>query len=302
LKPSRQEESAPPTPRIGRTPGYGRGHAAASATVASGKIENFGLVDKVVDRIGGDIVAGQLKPAETLPNESGLCEQLGVSRSVLREAVRVLVSKGLLERKPRQGTRVCLPEAWSLLDPAVLTWLSAVEPQDRFVRELFGLRRAVEPAIAALAAECISEADLAALEASHRDMIAAGDDPERFFEPDFRFHQTVLRSVNNSLMQALGRVIMQALEINLRLSLPAPRGQQRSVPQHGAVLEAIRRRRPEAARRATIRLIDDAEEDVRRALAVSRKGSGQRRVRHYNSAGNNAMPMAWPAQARTGKE
>ena len=106
------------------------------------RIETSGLVDAVVHRIGRNIVSGQLKPGHTLPNESALCEQLGVSRSVLREAVRVLVSKGLLERKSRLGTRVRPPEAWSLLDSDVLDWLSAREPRDRFVRELFGLRRA----------------------------------------------------------------------------------------------------------------------------------------------------------------
>ena len=126
-------------------------------------------------------------------------------------------------------------------DSDVLGWLSAIDPPDRFVRELFGLRRAVEPAIAALAAQSMSAVDLAALEACHRDMIAAGDDADRFFEPDFCFHRIIMRSVENSLVQALGRIMMQALEINLRLSLGAPLGQQKSVPQHGAVLEAIRR-------------------------------------------------------------
>ena len=211
------------------------------------------------------------KPGDTLPNKSALCERLGVSRSVLREAVRVLVSKGLLQRKSRLGTRVCPPDVWSLLDSDVLGWLSAIEPPDRFVRELFGLRRAVEPAIAALAAESMSAADLAALEACHREMISAGNDVDRFFEPDFCFHRIIMRSVENSLVQALGRIIMQALEINLRLSLAAPLGQQKSVPQHGAVLEAIRGRNPEAAREATTRLINDAEKDVWHALALKRR-------------------------------
>jgi GntR family transcriptional regulator, galactonate operon transcriptional repressor len=117
----------------------------------------------------------------------------------------------------------------------------------------------------------MSPADLAALEVCHRDMISAGEEADRFFEPDFCFHRIIMRSVENSLVQALGRIIMQALEINLRLSLAAPLGQQKSVPQHGAVLEAIRRRNPEAAREATTRLINDAEEDVWHALALKRR-------------------------------
>ena len=247
------------------------GHWYTARGPSDDRIETSGLVDKVVRRIGQDIISGLFKPGDTLPNESALCERLGVSRSVLREAVRVLVSKGLLQRKSRLGTRVCPPEVWSLLDSDVLGWLSAFDPPDRFVRELFGLRRAVEPAIAALAAESMSAADLAALEVCHRDMISAGNDADRFFEPDFCFHRIIMHSVENSLVQALCRIIMQALEINLRLSLAAPLGQQKSVPQHGAVLEAIRQRNPEAAREATTRLINDAEEDVWHALALKRR-------------------------------
>jgi DNA-binding FadR family transcriptional regulator len=240
-------------------------------------IDNRGLAERVVHQIGQEIVSGSLEPGRTLPNEAELCQQLGVSRSVLREAVRVLVSKGLIETRSRLGTRVRLPDAWSLLDPAVLTWLSAVEPQDRFVRELFGLRRVVEPAVAALAAECIVASDLAALEASFEDMIEAGDDPERFFGPDLRFHQTILLAVGNSLVRALGEMVNQAMEFNLRLSLEAPLGQQKSIPLHRAVLEAIRDRRPDAARDAMTRLIDDAEQDVWHALAAKRKAAMRRR-------------------------
>lgn len=258
-------------PRAPTGRAFDRAHWDMARGPSGDRIETSGLVDKVVRRIGQDIISGLFKPGDTLPNELALCERLGVSRSVLREAVRVLVSKGLLRRKSRLGTRVCPPDVWSLLDSDVLGWLSAIEPPDRFVRELFGLRRAVEPAIAALAAESMSVADLAALEACHREMISAGDDADRFFEPDFCFHRIIMRSVENSLVQALGRIIMQALEINLRLSLAAPLGQQKSVPQHGAVLEAIRRRNPEAAREATTRLINDAEEDVWHALALKRR-------------------------------
>ena len=285
------------TTSIGRVDDYGRRDAADS--VRSGKIKNLGLVDKVVHRIGRDIVTGVFKPTATLPTESALCEELGVSRSVLREAVRVLVSKGLLDRKSRLGTRVCPAETWDLLDSDMLGWLSMAEPRDRFVRELFGLRRAVEPAIASLAAECMSEADIKELGDCHRDMIAAGDDVDRFFKPDLRFHQIILRSVDNSLVRALGRIIMQALEINLRLSLAAPLGQQRSVPQHLAVLEAIRERNPEAAREATIRLINEAEEDVWNALAVGRKERDRgRRLQHKVPASDASTPQSDRRRAR----
>jgi DNA-binding FadR family transcriptional regulator len=230
-----------------------------------------------VHKIGEEVISGLLKPGQTLPNETELCGQLGVSRSVLREAVRVLVSKGLLETRSRLGTRVRTRDAWNLLDPVVLTWQSAVKPQDCFIRELFGLRRLIEPAVAALAAECLTDSDLFALEACYRDMIAAGDDPERFFEPDQRFHQTILQAVGNSLVQALGQTVKQALTLNLHLSLQAPRGQQRAMPLHRAVLDALRHRNANAGREAMARLIDDAEEDAWHALAAGGKAARRSR-------------------------
>lgn len=267
-----------------------RGNAVISPKGMSTKIGNVGLVGRVVHRIGQDVVAGRLKPGETLPNEADLCEQLGVSRSVLREAVRVLASKGLLETKARLGTRVRDTEAWSRLDPAVLSWQSAISPPDHFVRELFGLRRVVEPMVAEMAARCIGEEALASLEASFRDMVEAGDDPERYFEPDFQFHQLILAAADNSLVYTLGQTIKQALEITLRLSLPAPRGQQRATPLHRAVLDAIRNRLPDAAREAMVRLIDDAEEDVWQSLAASREGAPLPRKRPQRAGTRHRLP------------
>src|SRR5262249_20978382 len=234
-------------------------------------VDKRGLGDQVVNRIGQEIISRLLQPGQGLPNETKLCGQLWGSRAVLREAVRVLASKGLLRTRSRLGTQVRAAEAWSLLDPAVLDWQSRVEPQDRFITELFGLRRVVEPAVAALAAERIGADDLAALEGSYRDMIAAGDDAEAFFTPDLRFHRILLYAVGNSLVQALGETVKQALALNLQLSLQAPRGQQRAMPLHGAVLDAIRARDPEAARAAMTRLNVDAEERAGHALAAHRQ-------------------------------
>ena len=103
-------------PRAPAGRAFDRAHWEVARGPSGDRIETSGLVDKVVRRIGQDIISGLFKPGDTLPNESALCERLGVSRSVLREAVRVLVSKGLLQRKSRLGTRVCLPDVWSLLD------------------------------------------------------------------------------------------------------------------------------------------------------------------------------------------
>ena len=227
-----------------------------------------GLVGHLVTTLGQAIVGGAITPGQTLP-EAELGQQFGVSRTVVREATRILSSKGLLESRARTGTRVRAPEAWHLLDPAVLAWQSHAAPRDRFVRELFELRRMIEPDAAAFAASRAGADGLAALAATYDDMRRAGEDEQAFFDADRRFHRAILHSVGNSLVQALAGAVEQALELSLVLSLPSPRGQQRSMPLHAAVLHAIRNRDAEAARAAMRDLIDDAELDVRHALAAS---------------------------------
>ena len=228
-----------------------------------------GLVGRTVELLGMDIVAGRLRPGAALPNEMDWSAQLGVSRTVLREAVRVLASKGLVDPRPRTGTRVRDPEGWNALDPDLLAWQLEAAPSERLVRELFELRRVIEPAIAAMAAERASEADVAALDAALAEMAETADDPFRFLGPDVRFHQTILASVDNRMLRSLASAIETALTLSLQLSLETPRGQHYSLPLHGAVLEAIRRKDAAGAREAMHRLIDDAEEDALRTVAVS---------------------------------
>ena len=239
------------------------------------------LPGRLVHEIGAKIVAGALAPGTVLPNESDWGAQLGVSRTVLREATKLLISKGLVESRPKTGTRVREPIFWNLLDADVLSWQLSAAPLDRFVRELFELRRVVEPAVAALAAVRRSPQQIEELEAAYQGMIAADNDNHRFIEPDTRFHHTILSAVDNGMLRALGVVVETALALTLRLSLDNPRGQSHSIPLHRAVLDAIRIRDSRAAERAMRKLIDGAESDVKSALKMASAGSARtkRKVR-----------------------
>jgi DNA-binding FadR family transcriptional regulator len=270
-----------------RTPGGGSAHAARASDRAvfapslGGTIPARNLLGRVVHAVGMEIVSGELSPGQALPRESDWGEQLGVSRTVLREATKVLISKGLVESRPRTGTRVRPAEMWNALDPDVLAWQLEVAPRERFVRDLFELRRLVEPAIAFIAAERASPRDIAELERAYGDMEAAGDDGAKFIGPDTRFHHAILAVVDNRMVRALAGVIETALNLSLRLSIASPHGQRHSLPLHGAVLNAIRRRDGEKARQAMARLIDDAEDDVKRALdwpRGRRKAAAKRKV------------------------
>ncbi len=102
---------------------------------------------QVADRVGGSIVRGEIGVGETLPPEMQICEMMDVSRTVVREAMRTLTGKGLIESRPKSGTRVRPPEQWNQLDPDVLRWHLETADIDRYLAKLFQLRTAVEPAL-----------------------------------------------------------------------------------------------------------------------------------------------------------
>lgn len=236
-----------------------------------GQLRNRSLVDQVVGLIGTEIASGRRLPGHRVPNETEWCAQLGVSRTVLREAISVLTSKGLMDTKPRTGGRVLEREHWHRLDPLVLQWEAAAGPTEDFVAESFELRRLIEPAACALAAERAQPAQVKKLEAAYNEMVRNVDDAQNFFFYDSNFHQIIFESSGNSLVRALGTVIGSTLDISLSLSLDAPGGQSHCLPLHLDVLEAIQARKTDAAREGMLRLIENAEKDVRQALPVKNR-------------------------------
>jgi len=123
----------------------------------------------IARKLGTAIVSGEYVPGDILSGEVAFSEALDVSRSAYREAVQVLVSKGLVESRPKAGTRILPRDRWNLLDPDVLAWAFAGEPDTHYVRSLFELRAIVEPAAAALAAERRDRAELKTM----KDAVAA---------------------------------------------------------------------------------------------------------------------------------
>jgi DNA-binding FadR family transcriptional regulator len=239
---------------------------------------NRSLHGQVAHDIGARILRGDLAPGEVLPNEAMFSARLKVSRTALREAIKVLAAKGLVESRPKTGTRVRPRGDWNLLDPDVLAWQLAAGPVERFVEELFELRQMIEPAVAAMAARRASPADIKRIEQAFRDMEAAGNDSERWIEPDLRFHHAIMLATGNELLGPLAALIETALATSFRLSSANWDGPRHSLPLHGAILEAIRRHDQEGAAAAMHRLLDGAAEDVRQTLAAGRGGAVLRRL------------------------
>jgi DNA-binding FadR family transcriptional regulator len=215
---------------------------------------------QVTDRVGSSIVRGEIGIGETLPPEMQICEMMDVSRTVVREAIRTLTGKGLIESRPKSGTRVRPPEQWNQLDPDVLRWHFETEDMDRYLAKLFQLRSAVEPAAAALAAVHAGEDDIARIRAGHEGMTAATTN-EQFVVADIAFHQGIYFATRNEFFWP----IAQMFEITLRRSFAiAATGahRPRALIEHGAVLDAIAAGDSEAARAATVVLLTHSADDL----------------------------------------
>jgi len=249
------------------------------------KLERRGLHEHVIDEIGRRIVAGEFPSGKALPSEAELCGMLGVSRTVLREALRVLSAKGLVDARPKIGTLVRPARSWNFLDADILSWLLKAPDADRAIDELYELRHLIEPIAASLAARNARAADIEVLRAACQDMQAAGDDGEKIAAPDLRFHQAIIEASGNRLFSSLAPVIGAALTVNFELVRHVPRGHTHALPMHRKVLEAIAAHDAPGARLAMQKLIEDSQHDARtvrgtatrRAVSVDPRGVARRR-------------------------
>lgn len=197
------------------------------------------LHGQVVQELGLRVVGGHYAAGALLPNEEQLCQELAVSRTALREAVKVLAAKGLLEPRPRIGTRVRDKTLWNLLDPDILSWSCATGADAGFLRHLAELREIIEPAAAALAASSRSEAQLAEISGA-LDAMEQAQNIAQWVEADLAFHTAILRATNNPLLMPLAAIIGSALESLLAVTARNADDFKRGLPGHQKVFEAIR--------------------------------------------------------------
>jgi DNA-binding FadR family transcriptional regulator len=232
------------------------------------------LHGQVVHELGRRIVGGACAPGDALPNEEELCRELGISRTALRESVKVLAAKGLVESRPRIGTRVRASECWNLLDPDVLAWRCATSPGPEFILQLNQMREIIEPASAGLAAQHRTQAQLRKLDDAYAAM-AAAPDIDTFVGADLEFHIAILDATNNPLLLPLGAMIGSALETLLGLSARRAGNFKVGLPEHGKVLEAIRRQQPAVATREMTGLLADTRQRLKQP-AVKKAGRSAR--------------------------
>jgi GntR family transcriptional regulator, galactonate operon transcriptional repressor len=219
---------------------------------------------QVVKFLAQRILEGHFPAGVVLPPEAQFCDQMGVSRGALREAVRVLSGKGLVYSRPRVGTVVRPSEDWHLLDPDLLLWSMELAPNAEFVLSLVEARQVIEPAAARLAALRATVADLAQIDASFQRMSEAmrARDFVSFNAADIAFHTALLRASHNTVFQHLSTTIDAALAYSFRLSVERSRDPGSSLANHGEVIERIRARDTEGAYAAMSRLLNIAVIDL----------------------------------------
>lgn len=222
-----------------------------------------GLHGEVVAALGLQIIRGDYPPGSTIDIDS-LEPEFGVSKTVIREALRVLGAKGLVDSRPKRGTFVRHRDAWSLLDTDVMRWRrEAQRDDDRLLADLSEVRDALEPAAARLAAMRRTDEDLEKLDAALDAFAAAGQDISQLVAADLEFHLSLLTATHNELYARLDVVITHALEARNRIQHHPEAGWMDPVPDHRAVLDAVRAGDPNAAERAMRFALRDSDDDLR---------------------------------------
>jgi DNA-binding FadR family transcriptional regulator len=221
--------------------------------------------------LGVQIVAGRYRPGHILKGEVDASDRLKVSRTAYREAVRILAAKGLVESRPKVGTRVSLPERWHLLDPDVLSWIFEHEPDDGLVNGLFELRRIVEPQAAALAAARRTEADLAAMSQALAGMGKHSLAVDAGRVADQNFHSALLRASGNAFVASLISGIAAAVTWTTIFKQRHHQLARDPLPDHVRVYEAVRVGNPAAAQQAMTALLDLALRDTTSARRPRKK-------------------------------
>jgi GntR family transcriptional regulator, galactonate operon transcriptional repressor len=224
------------------------------------------LHNQVAEILARRIMRGELKPGNRLPDIVQLRSEFQVSRTVLREAVKLLTAKGLVESKPRVGMTVCPRRQWSMLDPEVLLWRVEAGIDKDFFRELIDMRCVIEPGSAEFASLYATPQELKQIEAAYLRLESSVNDADVFVRADIQFHQTILASTHNELLQQMSQIIGVAIMAIARATATVPGSSEASLRIHHGVMDAILSREPALARQRMRQLVDEASYEIDRFL------------------------------------
>lgn len=226
------------------------------------------LAYSLLKTLGQSIVTGEFE-GKIFPTEAELCQRYGASRTVMREAVKMLSAKGLLSSRQRQGTRIAPVDTWNLLDPDVLRWLMERPYSNTIFREFTQMRLAIEPTAAALAAKVQDKAAIAQIRTGLEAMIAhSRGDADAALQADIAFHVAILKASGNPFFWRLQPLIHNALQLSIQLTNTIS-GHTASIAAHEAILTAIERGDARAAERASEAILEDSLKLIETAEAAA---------------------------------
>ncbi len=215
-----------------------------------------GLHKQIVDALGLQIVGGKIAVGDTLPTADDLSLELGVSRTVAREAIKVLEEKGLVESRPKTGIQVQPAQRWRLLDRDIMLWQYQTGPRAEFLQSLVEVRAVIEPAAAALAAERRTDDDLARMETAYQRLIGAVNDLSAYKEADRAFHTAIFDASRNPLLIYLAQTVNLDLDAGRDLTARVPRSLVEVLPLHGQLVGDIRQQDAAAAHQTSVELVN----------------------------------------------
>jgi len=230
---------------------------------------------RIVHRIGADIVAARIRPGERLPREAELMAEFGASRSAVRDAVKVLASKGLVKTRQRGGTQICEPQRWNAFDIDILAWRFAAGIDLRFVQDLVELRLATEPFAVRLAAVRAEGEDIARIAAALERMRASSGDWSAYARADGAFHMAVFAASHNPFFLSLGTVVHDVLSATFnaeqafsnRSLAEMKRVVAEDIAVHTRLFEAIAQKDPGRAEEQILAIITFARANLSLAVA-----------------------------------
>ncbi|MFG2779962.1 FadR/GntR family transcriptional regulator [Streptomyces prunicolor] len=233
-----------------------------------------GVHGQTVELLARRILGGEIAEGATL-DLVALQSELDVSLTALRESLKVLAAKGMVDARQRRGTFVRPRAEWNLLDADVLRWqfegASTTESDQALLHNLAEVRSIIEPAAVRFAAQRRTDADLAALDGALDAMGEQGNGAAHAVEADLAFHRALLAATHNELLERMEMVIESGLAHRDRIVHSAPHSED-PVPAHRAVLDAVRDQDPQAAEAAMRALLDQAGRDLDR-LGDAEEGS-----------------------------
>jgi DNA-binding FadR family transcriptional regulator len=229
------------------------------------------LSHQAAQELGRRIVGGKYLPGDALPSEADLSAELEVSRTVVREALKVLAAKGLIHSRPRVGPMVQPRHAWERLDSDVLAWSTQDDKQLRvFLSQLTEVRRIVEPDAARLATMRATPDELEQIAATFAAMEETVTDPNAFMTRDLAFHEAIIRASHNDLLLGLLLTVRKGLVASrqvttgtLRQDTPeTAHAREIALQLHRAVLDALRKRDGQRAHEAMVHLLSTVHEAI----------------------------------------